>query len=110
MHIISYIQRFSDNVFTLHANEFSNGKNIIHHYLMNALLFCSTVPTFYSCTECLGSLGIIHDHTPDCHTVSLAWMTSKLNVALIRYAVCVIVVVGLFFDMLSMGVRTNRHW
>ena len=44
-----------------------------------------TVPTFNSCTRWVGSLGIIHDSTPDCHPVSLAWMLElpQLNVALI---------------------------
>ena len=29
-----------------------------------------TVPTFNSCSKCLGNPGIIHDRTPDCHRVS----------------------------------------
>ena len=32
------------------------------------------LPTSNNCTECLGSPGIIHDRTPDCHPVSWAWM------------------------------------
>ena len=31
-----------------------------------------TVPTFNSCTKCL---GMIQDHMPHCHPVSWAWMT-----------------------------------
>ena len=33
-----------------------------------------TVPTYDSCTKCVGSPGIIHDHTPVCHPVFWAWM------------------------------------
>ena len=47
-----------------------------------------TVPTFNSCTKCVGSPGIIHDRTPDYHPVSWAWMNGwphdRTNVALIR--------------------------
>ena len=32
------------------------------------------VQTFNSCTKCVGSAGIIHDRTPDCHRFSLVWM------------------------------------
>ena len=41
-----------------------------------------TVPAFNFCTKCVGS--IIHDRTPDCQPVSWAWMTPKLDIALIR--------------------------
>ena len=34
----------------------------------------STMPTLNSCTKCVGSPGIIHDWTPDCHRLSLAWV------------------------------------
>ena len=44
---------------------------------------------------------------PLCHPVSLAWMTSQLNVPLI----CKLCnVFGLFFDVLSMAVCTTKHW
>ena len=43
-----------------------------------------TLPTYNSCTRCVGSFSTIHDRSPDCHPVSSAWMTSQLNVALIR--------------------------
>ena len=43
-----------------------------------------TMPTFNSCTKCVGSPGIIHDSTLNCHPVSWAWMTSKLEAALTR--------------------------
>ena len=33
-----------------------------------------TVPTFNFCTICVGSPDIIHDHTPDCNPVFMAWM------------------------------------
>ena len=34
----------------------------------------TTVPTFNSCTKCVGWPGIIHDRTPDFHQVSWVWM------------------------------------
>ena len=34
----------------------------------------STVPTFNSCTKCVGSPGIIHNRTSDWHPVSWTWM------------------------------------
>ena len=36
------------------------------------IILPSTVPIFNSCTICLGSLGMIHDRTPDCQPVSWA--------------------------------------
>ena len=36
--------------------------------------FDYTLPTFNSCTKCMGSLGIINDRMLDCYPVSLAWM------------------------------------
>ena len=36
-----------------------------------------TVPTFDSCTKCMGSPSIIHDHTPNRHPVPYAWMRSS---------------------------------
>ena len=44
----------------------------------------ATMLTFKFCTKCVYSLGIIHNRTLDCHPVSWAWMTSQLNIALIR--------------------------
>ena len=35
---------------------------------------CGTVPTFNSCTKCVGSPRIIHDCTSDCHPVFWAWL------------------------------------
>ena len=35
-------------------------------------MFVCTVPTFNSCTKCVGSPGKIDDRTPDCNTVSWA--------------------------------------
>ena len=34
----------------------------------------STVPASNPCTKFVGSPGMIHDRTPDCHPVSWAWM------------------------------------
>ena len=50
-------------------------------------LLIGTVPTLNSCTKCVGSLGRIHDRTPDCPPISLGmvvYMTSQLILALIR--------------------------
>ena len=33
---------------------------------------------FYSCTKCLGSLGIIHNPMPDCHPASWAWLRDQV--------------------------------
>ena len=71
-----------------------------------------TVPTFNSCTKCVGSAGKIHDHTPDCQPVS--WVGMHDDLATERrfdsQATWVIDMLGLFFDMQSMGVCTSRHW
>ena len=72
-----------------------------------------TVTTSNSCTKCVGSPSIIHDRTSDCNPVSWSWMyvndlTTKRNFD--SQATCVIDVLGLFSDMLSMGVWTTRHW
>ena len=39
-----------------------------------------------------------------------AWMTSQLNVELIRKPRGVLMCLAYFFDMLSMGVCKTRHW
>ena len=39
-----------------------------------------------------------------------AWMTSQLNVALIRKPHGVLMCLAYFFDMLSMGVYKTSHW
>ena len=60
----------------------------------------STVPTFDSCTECLGSPCLIHDRTPDCHPVTWAWymddLTTERSFAL--QPTRIIDVLGLFLD------------
>ena len=40
---------------------------LVHVYL-------PTVPSFNSCTKCVDSPGITHDHTLDCHQVAWAWV------------------------------------
>ena len=40
----------------------------------SAFVLSITVPTFNSCTKCVGSPGMINDRTSDCHPGSLAWM------------------------------------
>ena len=34
----------------------------------------ASVPSFDYCNKCLGSPGIIHDHTTDWHPVSWTWV------------------------------------
>ena len=67
---------------------------------------------FNSCTKCLGSPGIIQDRTPICHPFSghgrMYDLTTARNTD--SHATWVIGVLGLFLDMLSMGVCTTTHW
>ena len=45
-------------------------KNIKHNHKASCIgLHLSTVPTFNSCTKCVGIPGIMNDRTPDCHPV-----------------------------------------
>ena len=37
----------------------------------------NTLPTFNSCSKCMCSPGIIHDHTPDCLQVSWSCMHGR---------------------------------
>ena len=73
----------------------------------------NTVPTFNSCTKCADIPGIIHDRTPDHHSVSGAWMRPDIpdlatKRTLDSQATRINDVLGLYFDMLSMGVCTTR--
>ena len=54
--------------------------HLIKGYYIGAIKikFADEVPTFNSCTKCVASIGIIHDRTPDCHSVSWAWMRGSL--------------------------------
>ena len=72
----------------------------------------STVPTFNSCTKCVGSPGILHNRTPDWHPVSWVWIHGWPQnwSSFDSQTSCVINVFGLFFDILSMGFYTTRHW
>ena len=49
--------------FTGIARVFSLSKMKETHLIMHTHLYASTVPTFNSCTKCMGSPGIIHDRT-----------------------------------------------
>ena len=44
------------------------------HRKSKYLEWLHTVPTFNSRTKCVGSPGIMHDQTLDCHPFSWAWM------------------------------------
>ena len=61
------------------------------------------------CAKCARSPGIMHDRLSDCHPVSWAWMTSQLNLALIRKLHWSLMCLAYCFCMLSMGVCTTRH-
>ena len=51
-----------------------------------------------------------HARLPPSFMVTDAWMTSQLNVALIRKLCGPLKCLAYFFGMLSMGVCTTRHW
>ena len=73
------------------------------------------MPAFNSCTKCVGGPCIIHDRTPDCHLVFLAWIQAhvpnlKTESSFDSQATWVIDVLSLSFDMLSMCVCTARQW
>ena len=69
-------------------------------------LYGTTVLTLNSCTKGVGSLGIIHDRTPDCHPVSRAWMYGWPHYMLRVSLMCL----AYFFKVLSMGVCKTRQW
>ena len=60
----------------------------------------------------MGSPGIIHDRTPDCHPVFGHRYLDDLTPggSFDSHTTWVIDVLGLFFDMLSMGVYKTWHW
>ena len=64
-----------------------NDSRLIHHKTASSFdqSMISTVPTFNSCTKRVGSWEKIYNQMPDCHpfSVTYAWMTLQLNVALI---------------------------
>ena len=71
-----------------------------------------TVPTFSSCTKCLGSPGIIHDRTLGWQPVSFSWMlkmTSQLNIALLCKLDGSLMYLAYFIGILSTGLCTPRH-
>ena len=86
-------QRITGSELMLHAKNmlFHNGAPIPKRYdnTNTTAEVSSTVPAFISCTKCVGSLGIIHNRTPNWHPMSgHGWdnwlLTSQLNVAFIR--------------------------
>ena len=74
------------------------------------------MPTFNSCTKCVGRPGIINDRMPDCHPVSWAWMRPQvLGLTTERsFLICKLrgslMCLSYCFDTLSIGVCTTRHW
>ena len=56
-------------------------------YYCHLVEYPTTVPTFNSCTKCVGRPGRIHDRTPECSPIFFGmdvYMTSQLILALIR--------------------------
>ena len=75
-------------------------------------LYMNTVPTFNSCTKCVGSPGIIYDRTPDRHQFPghecMDDLTTERSFdSLATWAIYMFVI---FFDMSPMGVYTAGHW
>ena len=70
------------------------------------------MPTFNSCTKCLGSPGIINDLKPDCHPVCGHGCMDDVTTerSFDSLATCVIDVLGVFVDMFAICVCTTRHW
>ena len=64
-----------------------------------------TVLTFNACSKCVGSLGVIHNRMPSCHPVSWDGCMDDLTTkrSFNSQATLVIGVLGLYFDMLSIG-------
>ena len=95
-----------ENCRYIHKASSSNFVLLIPWETVNAVVPLSgTVPTFNSCTKCVGSRGLIHDRTPNCQPGSWAWMNEWT-----WFASCA----GhwwsyLIVDILAMGVCTARH-
>ena len=97
-----------------HINMLKGDKNgrIVREYVVSTWTVLATVPTFDSCTKCVGSPGI--KHTTAC-PIAIQFLghgcmddlTTERKVDL--QAQWVIYLLGLFFDLLSMGVWTTRH-
>ena len=69
---------------------------------------------YNSRTKCSVSPGIIHDHTPNCHSVCWVWMRPQvpgltIERSLDSQVTCVIDIL-FFLTMLSMGIFTSTHW
>ena len=82
----------------------------------NILVFSNTyttVPTFNSCTKCMGSLGIIHDLMPNCHPVSWSRMHGwphKWTLFIIRKLLGSLMCLAYYFDMFFVDKCAFRHW
>ena len=89
--------------------------NVPHKSLESTHDLSPTVPACNYRTKCVDSPGIIHDRMHDCHTVFWAWMRPHIPDLTIErsfysQAMPVNYLLGVYFDMLSMGVCTTRHW
>ena len=58
----------------------------------------------------MDSPGIIHDRTPDCHPGHVCMVDLTTERSFDSQVTWVIDVLGLFFDILSVGVCTTRYW
>ena len=68
------------------------------------------VPAYNSCTNCSVSPEIIHDHTPNCHTVSWVQVPGlTIERSLDSQVTCAIDIL-FFLTILSMGIFISTHW
>ena len=83
-------------------------RHVVHTYSDSTR---GAVPTFNSCTKCLGIPGIIHDRTPGCHQFPERGCVDDLanEWSFCLQATWPIDVLAYSFDMLPMGVCTTRH-
>ena len=84
-------------------------------YLYSYAFLPHKVPAFNICTKCVGNPDMIHDRTPGCHPVSWTWIRPQVpNFTTVRsfdsQATWVFAMLGLSFEMVSMGVCTTSHW
>ena len=93
------------SIYSLALSSYSTHRMYTSHYNHRLLVTEFTVPIYNSCTKCVDSPGKIHDRlhaAPPSFLGIDAWMTSKLNVALISQVTWVIYVLGLFWHVI--------HW
>ena len=86
------------------------GQYIYLHTCINTYIRGVTPPTFDSCTKHLGIPVIIHDQISTQFTGHGYMDDLTTDCSFDLQATCVILVLGLFFHMLFIGVCTTRLW